>query len=79
MLLHTLVDYDLHIPANIVYFSFLVAIFFADPSEREPPGHRRRQGRHTPRLTEQQNETRAPSIAEPEEPPPNQIKNPLLD
>jgi O-antigen ligase len=50
MLLHTLVDYNLHIPANIVYFAFFAAVFFAEPDEQESRGHRRRRKRQTPSL-----------------------------
>jgi hypothetical protein len=47
MLLHSLVDFNLRIPANQIYFAFLAAIFFhveqheaADPAQAE---------RHAPR------------------------------
>ncbi|ABA57989.1 probable binding-protein-dependent transport system protein [Nitrosococcus oceani ATCC 19707] len=39
LLLHTLVDFNLHIPANAIFFAFLLGIFFHPPKARE----RRRQ------------------------------------
>jgi hypothetical protein len=32
MLLHGLFDFNFHIPANAIYFSFLAGIFFFTPS-----------------------------------------------
>jgi len=79
LLLHSLVDYNLHIPANIVYFAFLAGIFFAEPgAEAEAVGRRRRK-RRTPDLED------APIAAErledeaPAAPHPDQIRNPFLD
>lgn len=34
LLLHGLVDYNLHIPANMVYFAFLAGLFFSDAGSR---------------------------------------------
>ena len=41
MLLHSLVDFNLHIPANAVFFSFLAAVFLKEYQE-ENQGRRRR-------------------------------------
>ncbi len=55
MLLHELVDYNLFVPANMVYFAFFAAVFLDD--YREPPVQLRqrdadgaRSGRHLPPL-----------------------------
>jgi O-antigen ligase len=89
MLLHTLVDYNLHIPANIVYFSFFAAVFFSDPSQQTSPEQRRKRRRRTPRLTEEQGSPSAvpgsdpssdpSSDPGPREIPADQVKNPFLD
>ncbi|MEA3277529.1 MAG: O-antigen ligase family protein [Pseudomonadota bacterium] len=79
MLLHTLVDYNLHIPANIVYFAFLAGIFFAVPEQEAVSGRQQRRKRRTPDLMESP-ESELPSVGEgPVSPPPDQIKNPFLD
>lgn len=36
MILHTFVDFNLHIPANQIYFAFLAALFFHHASEQAP-------------------------------------------
>jgi hypothetical protein len=36
MLLHSLLDFNLHIPANLGYFAFLSAVFFHNYVPREP-------------------------------------------
>ena len=55
MLLHEFVDYNLFVPANMVYFAFFAAVFLHD--YREPPVQLRqrdadgaRSGRHLPPL-----------------------------
>ncbi len=78
VLLHTLTDYNLHIPANLVYFAFITAIFFADPAEQESPRHGRRKGR-TSMLAEQQDTSPTSVVPASAEPSPDQIKNPFLD
>lgn len=35
MLLHTLVDFNLHIPANALFFAFLAAVFFRENNEEQ--------------------------------------------
>ena len=42
MLLHSLVDFNLHIPANAIFFSFLAAVFLKEYSEEEGGRRRRR-------------------------------------
>jgi O-antigen ligase len=43
MMLHTLVDFNLRIPANAVFTAFLAAVFFHPPPEERRPAHRRRE------------------------------------
>jgi O-antigen ligase len=78
LLLHSLVDFNLHIPANVVYFAFLSAVFFTDPgAETEPVHHRRR--RRTPAMEEARAAAALPVASERAPPPPDQIRNPFLD
>jgi O-antigen ligase len=77
LLLHSLVDFNLHIPANVAYFAFLAGLFFADTGDEPEPVKRRK--RRTPNLND-------PEAAEPPSqqasqvtPPPDQIRNPFLD
>ncbi len=79
MLLHTLADYNLHIPANLVYFAFLTAIFFADPAGKESPRHRRVRKGRTSMLADQQYTAPTAVVPSSAEPPTDQIKNPFLD
>ena len=78
LMLHSLVDYNLHIPANIVYFAFLTGVFFCDPVTEDEPARRTRKRRRTPDLTQASS---SPAVAKQERPapPPDQIKNPFLD
>lgn len=71
--LHSLVDYNLHIAANVVYFAFLAGLFFADPAQEPAPVRRRRR---TPDLAPSDDETLS---AGPGRPAPDQIPNPFLD
>ena len=75
LLLHGLVDYNLRIPANIVYFAFLVGIFFRRP-EQEPATGRRRGARRTADLAPHQ-PAGGPEPAV--ELKPEDLKNPFLD
>jgi O-antigen ligase len=77
LLLHSLVDFNLHIPANIAYFAFLAGVFFGDPEEQVEPVKRRR--RRTPDLGEPAEATATPGHGHPGTPPPDQIRNPFLD
>ena len=72
ILLHELVDYNLHIPANIVYFAVLAGIFF---SPVEVPGPSR--GR-TPRFEDDEPPESFAPVA-PVRAPADQISNPFLD
>ena len=77
MLLHSALDFNLHIPANILYFGFLAGIFFADPEAgAEPVTHRVRRTRRVAEAA-----VASPSLAGrgPATPPPDQIPNPFLD
>ncbi len=76
LLLHSLVDFNLHIPANVVYFAFLIGIFFARPEPEAEPARPRR--RRTTDL--ERSATAAPATGGPlAAPPQGQIKNPFLD
>ena len=77
MLLHTLTDYKLHIPANVFFFAFLAGIFFADPAQPEQPAIKRRRKRQTPKLADR--EQALPATANTSAEPASQIKNPFLD
>jgi O-antigen ligase len=77
ILLHELVDYNLHIPANLVFFALLAGIFFSDAETLEAAaGPRRTRG--TARMDEPEPETTYAPVAPPK-PAPDQIKNPFLD
>jgi O-antigen ligase len=74
LLLHSLVDYNLRMPANVAVFSFLAGVFFVSPGEL--PQTARRRGRRTPKLAEISD---SPPERESERPPADQIPNPFLD
>jgi O-antigen ligase len=76
MLLHELVDYNLHMPANMVYFAFLAGIFFSDPDLDSVAGGQRRKRRRTPDLVPAE---AVPVPVRPVGPHPEQIPNPFLD
>jgi O-antigen ligase len=78
LLLHSLLDFNLHIPANVVYFAFLCGIFFSEPMSGVPEARGRRR-RRTPTLdgAHENVEPRAPG-GHPM-PSPDQIPNPFLD
>lgn len=80
ILLHGLADFNLHIPANIVYFAFLLGVFCADPETAGDPVRRRR----TPVMGMPDPQPAPPAAPgsgtrRPAPPPPDQIKNPFLD
>lgn len=77
MLLHGFVDFNLHIPANMVYFAFLAGIFFTDPPPEEAAIKSRRR-RRTPELGAEPDASTAP-VQDLAKPPPDQIRNPFLD
>jgi len=78
LLLHSLLDYNLHIPANVAYFAFLAGIFFTEVSEGAEPARSRSKRRRTPKLGDPPSEALAPIERKPEIPP-DQIENPFLD
>lgn len=81
MLLHSFVDFNLHIPANILYFSFLAGVFLTEPT-REESKARSRRTRRTPELGKEPDldlGATATSSRFPAKPPPDQIRNPFLD
>ena len=75
ILIHELVDYNLHTPANLIYFAFLAGIFFRETDKEE-----RTRG-STQRSGSRDSSAPAPTTApvQPMQPPPDQIKNPFLD
>ncbi len=77
LLLHSLVDFNLHIPANIVYFAFLTGVFFADPGTEPEPARRRQ--RRTPYLEDIVTSVPQSTGTGLATPPPDQIRNPFLD
>ena len=80
LLLHSLVDYNLHVPANVVYFAFLVGVFFTQPAAEAGPVRRHRD--HTAARDTSDRESPTPKTTRDRRhvpPPPNQIKNPFLD
>jgi O-antigen ligase len=76
LLLHSLVDFNLHMPGNIVYFAFLAGLFFADSNLQADPVKRRR--RRTPTL-DASAMAPAPVPEAPAPAPADQIRNPFLD
>jgi hypothetical protein len=76
LLLHEFVDYNLHTPANQVFFALLAGIFFSD-ADPERVGTRAPVPHRTPRMGDDQPPVLAPFT--PPQPPPDQIKNPFID
>jgi hypothetical protein len=79
MLLHSFVDYNLRMPANMVFFAFLAGIFFTAPEADAEGTHRRRGGRRTHKLHDPLSSASPAPIFTPAKPPPDQIPNPFLD
>jgi len=90
--LHGLVDYNLRIPANMVYFAFLFAVFLRPPEQPEAKPRRR----HHRRATRHPAPEAAPGMSEPHDPgadtgsgsgeregaadrPRRRVRNPFLD
>jgi len=79
ILLHELVDYNLTIPANMVYFAFLAGIFFSDPNKEAVTGSGRK-GKQRISKPEQADVPEADSPkAKSMAPAPDQIENPFAD
>jgi hypothetical protein len=76
ILLHELVDYNLRTPANLIFFTVLVGIFFTDLDSEVTVHHRA--PRRTPLLGEEPAEVTYTPVV-PSKPAPDQIKNPFLD
>jgi O-antigen ligase len=76
--LHSLVDFNLHIPANVVYFAFLSAVFFSDPTAGAEQPRRERQRRTLTLDDAREGAMPAAPVAQPTLPP-DQIPNPFLD
>jgi len=82
LLLHELVDYNLLIPANSLYFSFLAGVFFAD-SDTELSTSRRKRMRRTPDLVSSSPQDMQLGVAtireEPEKQSADRTKHPFAD
>lgn len=77
MLLHETLDYNLHMPANMVYFAFLLGIFFKDADDDLVSVKRRRRQRQTPNLVADDPAPR-PATGTVAGPAADQIPNPFL-
>lgn len=77
LLLHECVDYNLFIPANMVYFAFLAGIFFSDP-DRHPVNSRRHGSKRQPPAS-MQTATPDDPVVKPMKAAAGQIRNPFLD
>ena len=64
MMLHTLVDFNLHIPANAAFTAFLAALFLHRPLKEESRQSRQR---------EQPDRSPSETVAERPVPPPREI------
>jgi len=75
---HSLLDFNLHIPANVLYFAFLSGIFLSEPTAAvtKVQGGRREQ---TPTLEQAREDKRAAAPKDQPRPSPEQIPNPFLD
>lgn len=73
MMLHTLVDFNLHIPANQIYFAFLAALFFHHAAEQsQDPGHVKSEHHHKENIEPQAEPSVRPAArAFPVQPGPN--------
>lgn len=78
LLIHELVDYNLHTPANQVVFAFLLGIFFHTGGADEDAAAVRRR-RRAPDLGAEPRSLPGAALIRPVEVPPDQIKNPFLD
>ncbi|WP_133512504.1 O-antigen ligase family protein [Candidatus Thiosymbion oneisti] len=67
LLLHSLSDFNLHIPANIAYFAFLAAVFFSAPGGRVE-SVRSKKRRRTPSLGEGRSASAVPGEEQPSVP-----------
>ena len=79
LLLHSLIDYNLHIPANVAYFAFLAGVFFTEPGAESDLARKRSKRRRTPDLADAASTPSLPADQEPVIVPPDQIRNPFLD
>jgi len=78
LLLHELVDYNLAIPANMVYFALLAGIFFSDPNQEAVAWSRQGRRRRTS-FSEPLSPATASVKVEPMSPASDQIENPFAD
>jgi hypothetical protein len=78
ILIHELVDYNLHIPANLAFFALLAGIFFSDAGPADASAEKRT-ARRTRHMGEPEPDTPVFAPVRPAQPAPDQIKNPFLD
>lgn len=76
--LHETVDYNLHTPANLIYFAFLAGVFFSN-NERDQEEQQGKSPRRTPRMDLAGQVTPTTGVVTPAAPSPDQIRNPFLD
>lgn len=80
MLIHEFLDFNLHIPANMVFFALLAGIFFSEPGQVDENNGRRRHKRRTPTLAISPFPGEgAPASSSPSPQVQEQIPNPFLD
>jgi hypothetical protein len=77
--LHSLIDYNLNIPANVVYFAYMAGIFLSDPAAGTETTGRGRRPRRTPDLEDAAGASSVPPGTAAAPGPQGQIKNPFLD
>lgn len=70
VILHSFVDFNLHIPANAVFFAFLAAVFFHRHDEEE---------KATPRRRVKKEPTKREIQLQPQTIPPQNVVNPFAD
>lgn len=79
MLIHEFLDFNLRIPANMVFFALLAGIFFSDPGQVQENQGRRRHQRRTPNLATSTVGGETYAFSQPSPQAREQIPNPFLD
>lgn len=79
MLIHEFVDFNLRIPANMVFFALLAGIFFSEPGQVDESKGRRRHKRRTPNFATSTLEEGGETPSSPNPQAQEQIPNPFLD
>jgi hypothetical protein len=75
MMLHGLVDFNLHIPANAVFFAFLAGVFFHQARQTEPTHSARQAPAPRPPVTPGPAPATLPELPAPAP----EIRNPFAD